>query len=1174
LAFGLVKSTAPAAQQADKAANGQTTPSVLLPEDWVKVLNWRCIGPANMSGRITAISVYEADPKVYWIATASGGLLKTVNNGITFEHQFDREATVSIGDVCVAPSNKNIVWVGTGENNPRNSVSYGDGVYKSTDGGKTWTNMGLRKAFQIGKILIDPKNPDIVYVGALGRLYGSNSERGLFKTTDGGKTWDKVLYVDEHTGVLDMRMHPADPQTIIAATWERQRDPFDTFVGNVEGDKYGPIKNHTPGTALYRTTDGGRSWKKLDKGLPTVKLGRIGLDWYVKDPSVVYAIIDTEKSGMGPPRITALKVSADKTTDGVQVKGVNPTGPAGKAGVKAGDVIKAVNGTAVDDVTKVNKVITAALREPGAAQKVTLSIARGDKTTDMVVAMAGGKGGGKGGGGFGGGGKGGGGGFAGVAAFGAIGEDVEGGVKLTRILNDSPAEKAALEENDVVRAVDKKPVDGFQTLLRMIGDHSEGDKVTLRVLRGADEKNVVLEVGSATGFGGAAAARRPFGTGLGGQEENTQDEQGEGGYQSGGLFMSTDAGESWTRINSINPRPMYFSQVRVDPSDNKYLYVLGVSQYRSSDGGKTFQSDLGQGNNFGKGAGKGGGKGGKGGAEGAGEEGFKGGGGGAGGGMGFGGGVHADGHALWINPKDGEHMIVGCDGGFYATYDRGAHWDHLNTTALGQFYHVAVDTRLNYKVYGGLQDNGSWGGPSRTRTPTGPVNDDWFSVGGGDGFVCRVDPNDPDQIYAESQGGAFTRFNLRTGERASFRPRPVEQGKKLRFNWNSPFILSHHNSKIYYCAGNHVFRSLDRGNDLLPISPDITASEKGSATALSESPKNQKVLWVGTDDGALWVTRDGGGLWVKVSGNVPLPGPRWVATIEASRFKEGRCYVCFDAHRSDDDEPYVFVTEDYGQTWKSIRANLPWGSTRCLREDVVNPDLLYCGTEFALWASVNRGAYWTRINNNLPTVAVHEVAIHPTAGEIVAATHGRSIWILDVTPLRQATKEAVTADAHLFKPQTAVRWQQDPRRGGTNRRFVGQNPPTGAQLYYALAKPAEKVSLKVLDVEGKTVTQLRASGEPGLHTVTWNLTLGTDGGGMGKGGMGKGGKGKGQPPAGKGAEEPPPPLGIPGFTGGRAASPGTYRVVLSVDGREFSQVLRLEADPTGRGGLNASDDEE
>src|SRR5262245_11469423 len=522
MALGLLaRSTAPAAQKAGNGQGPAAAPSVLLPDDWVKVLNWRAIGPANMSGRITAISVYEADPKVYWIATASGGLLKTSNNGITFEHQFDKEATVSIGDVCVAPSNKNIVWVGTGENNPRNSVSYGDGVYKSTDGGKSWTNMGLKGSFQIGKILVDPKNPDVVYVGALGRLYGANPERGLFKTTDGGKTWDKVLYIDEHTGVLDMRMHPTDPQTLIVATWERMRDQFDAFFGISDGtDQYGPIKNHAKGTALHKTTDGGKTWKKLAKGLPDGKMGRIGLDWYMRDPNVVYAIIDTEKSGGGPPRIAALKASGDKAKDGVEIKGVNSTGPAGKAGVKAGDVVKAVNGKNVADVAAINTI----LRESTAAKKVTLTIARGDQTTDTVVALGGGAagafGGKKGGGGQGGGA------FTGAAALGAIGEDEEGGARITRLIPDGPAEKAGLEENDVIKAVEKKPVDGFQALLRMIADRKEGDKVTLRVLRGADEKNVVLVVGSATGIGGRAAARRPYGTGLAGQEENTQAAQG------------------------------------------------------------------------------------------------------------------------------------------------------------------------------------------------------------------------------------------------------------------------------------------------------------------------------------------------------------------------------------------------------------------------------------------------------------------------------------------------------------------------------------------------------------------------------------------------------------------------------------------------------------------------
>jgi photosystem II stability/assembly factor-like uncharacterized protein len=1136
--------------RAAEAQAAAATPEATLPADWVKTLQWRCIGPANMSGRITAISVYEADPSTYWIATASGGLLKTTNNGITFEHQFDREATVSIGDVCVAPSNKEIVWVGTGEANPRNSVSYGDGVYKSTDGGKTWKNMGLKKSFQIGKILVHPTNPDIVYVGALGRLYGPNTERGLFKTTNGGESWDKVLYIDDKTGVLDMRMHPSDPETLLVATWERQRDQFDAFFGNVEGDQYGPIKTHAPGTGLYKTTDGGKNWKKLTQGLPTAKMGRIGLDWYRKDPKIVYALIDTERAGMGPPRVAALRVSVDKADGGVEVKGVNPDGPAGKAGLKAGDVITAANQKPVTTVAALNDLLRG-LR----GEKLQLTVRRDQQPMELTVALETRTGAQRGGGGPGGGP----GGFAGAGALGAIGEDVEGGARLTRLFPDGAAEKAGLQEGDVIRAVDKKPITGFQPLLTLLQQHKEGDKVTLNVLRGTESKDIALVVGSPTAGGRGPTARRPYSAGLGGQEENTQYEQGPDGFQTGGLFKSTDGGESWTRINSINPRPMYFSQVRVDPSDDQLVYVLGVSQYRSSDGGKTFTADFGRGNNFGR-AGGGGGTGGAGGPT---------------GGFGAGSaGVHSDGHALWIDPKDGRHMIIGSDGGFYVSYDRGGHWDHLNTTAIGQFYHVAVDTRLNYKVYGGLQDNGSWGGPSRTRSSVGPINEDWFSVGSGDGFVCRVDPNDPDQIYAESQGGAFTRLNLRTGERATIRPRPVEPGKRLRFNWNSPFILSSHNSKIYYCAGNYVFRSLDRGNDLRPISPEITASEKGSATALAESPRNPNVLWVGTDDGALWVTRDGGQKWTSVIQNVGLPGPRWVATIEASRFAEGRAYVVFDAHRSDDDEPYVYVTEDFGKTWKSLRANLPWGSTRCLREDVQNPNLLYLGTEFAAWASINRGESWAKINNNLPTVAIHEFAVHPTAGELVAATHGRSIWILDVSALRQVNKDVLAEAAHLFKPTVAVRWQTEPRHGGTTRRFVGQNPPPGAQLYYSLAKKADKVSLKVVDIEGKTVRELRASAEPGLHWVTWDLTQA--GGGTGRGGRG----GFGQPPA---ATEQPPGSetdqprgpGGPGGFGGRPVAPGTYKVVLTVDGKELTQTVRVEADPSvPRSPTGAEEDEE
>jgi photosystem II stability/assembly factor-like uncharacterized protein len=1019
----------------DTLKNGKTpapTPKAVentLPDDWAKALNWRSIGPASMGGRITAISVYEADPSTWWIATASGGLVKTTNNGTTFEHQFDREATVSIGDVCVAPSDKNIVWVGTGENNPRNSVSYGDGVYKSTDGGKTWKNMGLKKTFQIGKVLVHPKNPDIVYVGALGRLYGPNEDRGLYKTSDGGKTWQKILYVDDKTGVIDMRMHPEDPETLLVATWERRRDEFDSHRGEPpleDGyDAYDPIKKWGAG-GIYKTTDGGHSFNKLTKGLPTCPLGRIGLDYYRKNPNVLFAIIDCQKIGSGPL----------------------------------------------------------------------------------------------------------------TAWMGIQGSDVAGGAKLTAITKDAPSDKAGLKAGDIVKAFDKKDLANYAALAKAITAHKPNDKITLTIQRDKETMEIPVTLGD--------RGERPNSFMYGGQRENVQDKQGPDSHEYGGVYKSTDGGESWTRINSINPRPMYFSQVRVDPSDEKYVYVLGIRLYRSQDGGKSFKPD---------------------GAN----------------------GVHDDQHALWIDPRDGRHMIVGCDGGFYATYDRMDHWEFLNTVAIGQFYHVAVDSNRLYKVYGGLQDNGSWGGPSRSLSGPGPINEDWIVVAGGDGFVCRVDANDPNVVYYESQDGNMGRRNVHTGEAGFLRPRDRQGASPYRFNWNTPFILSHHNSHIFYSAGNYVFSSLKQGEGQRVISPEISRTKRGTASALAESPRNAQILYVGTDDGFLWVSRDGGVKWTNITAKVPLPGPRWVATIEPSQHVDGRCYVVFDAHRSNDDEPYVFVTEDEGETWKPLRSNLPTGSTRVLREDIENPNLLYLGTEFSVYASTNRGQSWTKINNNLPTVAVHEFAQHPTAGELVAATHGRSIWILDVTALRRMTADALKAPATLYRPNTVVRWHNEPQRGSIygvgSRLFVGENPPFGAQIYYSLTKKATKASVKILDYTGKTLRELPAKSELGLHRVTWDLigesTRQRQPGGPGGGGGGRvggGGAGGGGGPGGGGGRfgqqrlqllayaSSPLLLALPQQQQQRGpqirATPGMYRVVLTVDGQEHTQGLRIEADPT------------
>jgi photosystem II stability/assembly factor-like uncharacterized protein len=1006
-----------------------------LAAEMVKSLAWRPIGPANMGGRIIALAVVEDDPTTYYAATASGGLLKTTNAGVTFEHLFDKqEATVSIGDVAVAPSDKNIVWIGTGENNARNSVSYGDGVYKSTDAGKTWTNMGLKGSYQIGKILIHPKDPNVVYVGALGRLYGPNPERGLFKTTDGGKSWEKVLFVDDNTGVIDARMHPTEPDTLVVATYERKRGLYD------EGD---PIVRYGAGSGLHRTTDGGKTWTKLAKGLPTVKLGRIGLDWYRKDPKVLFAIVESEKIG---------------------------TGPAAPAG-------------------------------------------------------------------------------GGTPYMGIQGEDAEDRARITEVTEGGPSEKAGIKGGDIITSFADKEVKSYQDLVARIREAKVGDKVKVKLQREGKPVEIELTLAArpASMEGGAGGEPgRPFGSGLGGQRENQQDRQGPDGFQTGGVYRSADGGDTWARINSLNPRPFYFSQLRVDPNDDQKLYVLGIAQYRSNDGGKTFRPDAGR-------------------------------------------NVHADGHALWVDPKDGRHMVLGCDGGLYVTYDRMDNWDHLNHLALGQFYDVALDTRRDYYVYGGLQDNGTWGGPSRTRSQAGPVNEDWLSVGGGDGFQCQVDPTDPDVVYATSQYGAMFRRNLKTGEYARIRPER-EQGLTFKWNWNTPFLLSPHNPRIFTTAANYVFRSLDRGGNLRRISPKIVASDEGSATALAESPRNPDVIYVGTDDGKLWITRNGGKDWTDLSTKLGAPKPCHVGSIEASRYAEGRAYVALNGRRSDVDEPLLYVTEDFGQTWKRLGEKDVKGVTHALREDLANENLLFAGGEFAPWVSLDRGQSWHSLKGaNLPTVAVHDFALHPTSGEIVAATHGRSLWILDVSGLRQVKDDVLAANAALMQPVPAVRWVTQPTRGRTNRRYAGENPNPGAAISYALTKPAESVSLKVVDAEGKTIRQLRVpSRNAGLHSTTWDLTrnVETSGrrGGPGASGGGGGGEGRGgaagearaaaEAQARTAAESAAASGATAGeavvamvqrqmFTGrpGLPVAPGSYRVVLTVDGKEFGRTVRVEPDP-------------
>ena len=1298
------------AQEARQESPAAVEPA--LPASYADAFHWRSIGPANMGGRIVDLAVVESDPSTYWVATASGGLLKTTNAGVTYEHQFDQESTVSIGDVTVAPSNPDIVWVGTGEANPRNSVSWGDGVYKSEDGGETWRNMGLRESFQIGRIVIHPEDPDIVYVGALGRLWGPNEERGLFKTTDGGETWEKVLYVDEDTGVIDLQMHPTDPDTLIAATYQRRRDGFDT---NDPAVKWGE------GSGLYKTSDGGLTFRRLSNGLPSGKLGRIGLDWYRADPNVVYAVVESDRITHEPENAAYLGVEGRDADVGARLTTVAEDGPAAEAGLEEGDIVVAVEGTTVHSYADLVKEIRRRL----AGDTVQIEVSRDRESVVMEATFS--------------------------RRPGSEEDESEEG---------PPVEASAPEEPGAIAAAEphaEETASGAQS------ETVEGEAVAVAEASGEEGESVAATEASADAPAGEGEGEEgeeeeeeeapepgPFHSGLGGQRENVQDQQGPEGHEYGGVYRSSDAGETWVRVNSVNPRPMYFSQIRVDPSDETYQWVLGVSLYQSEDGGETYDDD------------------------------------------GAGNGVHVDHHAMWINPQDGRHVILGNDGGVYVSFDRGKNWDHHNHLAIGQFYRVTADFERDYKVYGGLQDNGSWGGPSRVRTGGGPVNEDWIRVGGGDGFVCKVDADDPDLIYMESQNGAMGRYHLTTGERGSVRPR-APRGTRYRFNWNTPFILSSHNTKIHYSAGNYVFRSYNKGEGIQAISPEISRTDRGSATALSESPVDPGILYVGTDDGAVWMTQSGGHEWVDLR-NLPeeeaaeaeqaeearprgpiaveaagerqepadggegraggeargaqgggflarmlendangdgklqrseapermsrffdrvdangdgvleskeleamqerrrqggggagggfgggafrggsrteatepqepadalsgtwhtkatdedlpagqgeftielklaedgtvtgsmstafgegeiseasfdaetgklsfrysrdgmssqitatvkdntirgeivfgdgawqmefagkralgeekeedpdrvghdwarleelVPEPLWVSTLVASRFKDGRVYATFDGHRSDDDESYVLLSEDFGRSWRSLRADLPEnaGSARTLAEDYENPNLLFLGTEFGAWASIDRGASWTSLNGTLPTVAVHEFALHEPSGEVVAATHGRSLWILDANPLRQMSAEALAEGAHLYQPAAAVIWRSEPGRGSSGtRRFVGDNPPAAASIYYSLAEAPDSIKLRVTDLAGETVRELEAGSEAGLHRVEWDL------------------------------RRPRPDRGDEGRRRWRRRGPrvpaGTYMVVLEVDGTSYRKPLQVSLDP-------------
>ena len=911
------------------AQNQDDAPPVNQSDDpLLRAFSWRSVGPFGQGGRVDDLAVHPDDPYTYLVGFATGGLWKTTNNGTTFRSVFDSYGTHSVGDLAISPANPDIVWVGTGEANNRQSSSFGDGMYKSTDGGETFMHVGLRETQTIARVIAHPTDADVAWVAANGHLFGPNPERGVYKTSDGGRTWDHILRVDENTGATDLVIDPSNPNTLFAATYQRRRTAC-CFVGG------------GPGSGIWRSDDGGENWTRLSgNGLPQGTMGRVALAMTPADPNVVYAQIE---------------VAADR-------------------------------------------------EEP-------------------------------------------------------LSEEVRS------------------EWQRLSREREPLPPDP----------------------------------------------------------------------QYNGIWRSDDKGMSWEFRGNENGRPMYFSQMRIDPNNPDIVYVVDQRVHKSTDGGQNFERLSGYG--------------------------------------------HVDQHAFWINPDDSDHLMIGNDGAIDVSYDQGETWEAFRRWAVGQPYHASVDMRRPYYVCTGLQDNGSWCGPSQVRNGD-ILSEDWYRVGGGDGFYTAVDPTDYTVVYSESQNGNIRRTSLETGEGGGIRPRAPsennpnsnivptpEVGTEIRWNWNTPFVLSPHNPDVVYAGGNRLFRSMDRG-ETWTMSPDLTrnvdrdgvelmglanslprcnrldrgeecilsrndgVSRYSTIVSVAESRLVPGLLWVGTDDGNVQVSRDGGATWTEVGQNIPGGTMGYyVSRVEASHFDAGTAYASVDGHKSDDLRPYVFVTRDYGESWESIASNLTeYGNVNTVRQDPVNSRLLYAGTEFGFFVSLDEGGTWRPFMNGLPVVRVDDVLVHPRDGDLVLATHGRSVMIMDdITALQQFSDEVADAPAYLFQPRDAVRWKQDPRRSRSvtgSKVLRGDNAEPGVAIQYWLAEASGDVSITVSRAEtGELFRNLEAVGNSGINRVQWNLR-GNPREGSGGGGFGFGGGGRGGP----------------------TAEPGLYRVSLSVDGRELETTVTVLED--------------
>lgn len=799
---------------------------ITITSSTIDAIEARHIGPASMSGRISALDAVAEDPRIIYVGSASGGVWKSTNGGTKFKPVFDKH-NQCIGAITIDQHHPDTVWVGTGETWTRNSVSVGDGIYRTTDGGDNWKKAGLENTERIARIVVHPDNSDEVWVAALGHLWNRNPERGVFKTSNGGETWEKILYVDENTGCSDISIDPENPEILYAGMWDFRRQPW-TF------------RSGGPGSGLYKTTDGGKTWNRLTNGLPEGELGRIAVAVSPVTPNLVYALVESKESA---------------------------------------------------------------------------------------------------------------------------------------------------------------------------------------------------------------------------------------------LYRSLDRGDSWEKMNTTIPvqeRPFYFSLIVADPIDTNRIYKPSFDLNVSDNGGENFRIAYIAGGN-----------------------------------------VHSDLHAFWIGKKDNNLLYVGTDGGVYVSRDKGSSWSIIRNLPVSQFYHVSVDMEKPYLVYGGLQDNGSWMGPSEKAN--GIMNADWIPVGMGDGFYMFPDLYDRNIIYWQAQGGMFARYYKNTGEIKFIQPIPDETMDDLRFNWNAAVAFSP-TRDVMYVGGQYLFQSRDKGDSWKRISPDLTTNdpnkqrqfETGGLTldnstaenhctiyTIEESPVNEKVIWVGTDDGNLQVTRDEGTTWTNVTPNIPdLPENTWCSFVYASTFEEGTAYVTFDGHRTGDMIPYLYKTSDFGQTWKSLIDDNVNGYCHVVHQDLVNPDLVFLGTEFGLFVSFDDGNQWTQMTGNIPNVSIRDMVIHPREHDLVLATHGRGIMIIDdITPLRLITQDLLQKDVVFLASQPfvikpIVIGQSFPG----DDEFIGRNPPDVAMPSFATITYYLKrrhvfgdMYLEIYDPEGNFLNQVPAGKRKGLNRVQWSI---------------------------------------------------------------------------------------